>query len=230
MSRPVSQPLRLVVLVALLALSLASIIVLGVLYAQRTDAGEGSPAARADALFSGDDPLQADREQVMSQARQFMLRLNTYGPDQLDESGQMPDYRSSVEEVITPKFKASFEQGVVAAEQTVAQARIARTAQVFSAGVSALDADSARVLVAGSFTNSYPSDQGDRVSDDPAPFRVEVAMVRTGGTWLVDDFVPVTGDDETAPALPDEVPGPSASQAPTPSPATGGKNGRRGNR
>ncbi len=217
MTRPTSDPLRLAVLGVLLALSVASIVVLGLLYAQRTDAGEGSATARAQALFSGDDPLQAERDEVMSQARQFMLRLNTYGPDLLDDGGQLPEYRSSVEEVITPKFKASFEQGVVAAEQTVSQAQIARTAQVFSAGVSALDPDSARVLVAGSFTNSYPGGTGARVSDDPAPFRVEVALVRTGGTWLVDDFVPVTGDEDAQ-----SVPGAA------PSPSTGGsQRGRR---
>ena len=79
----------------------------------------------------------------MSQARQFMLRINTYGPDLLAEDGTMPDYRAGVEEVITPKFQASFEQGVVAAEQTVSGAGLARTTEVFATGVSSLDADSA---------------------------------------------------------------------------------------
>ena len=62
----------------------------------------------------------------MSQAQQFMLRLNTYGPDLLDDQGQMPKYRELVTDVITPKFETSFEKGVVAAEQTVAKAGLSR--------------------------------------------------------------------------------------------------------
>ena len=39
----------------------------------------------------------------MAQTRQFMLRIGTYGPDQL-EGGQLPEYRELVSEVITAKF------------------------------------------------------------------------------------------------------------------------------
>lgn len=197
-------------LVLLLVLALA---VLAVAFTQRTSGADGSLTERAGALVSGEDPTQAEREVVMSQARQFMLRINTYGPDLLAEDGTMPDYRAGVEEVISPKFTASFEQGVVAAEQTVSAAGLARTTEVFATGVSSLDADSARVLVAGSFVNSYPAATGrgaresERIEDEPAPFRVEVALVRTGGEWLVDDFVPVTGETTEAPRpVPSEVP------------------------
>ena len=139
------------------------------------------------------DDLQAQREKVMAVSEQFMLRVNTYGPDLLDSHGQMPKYRELVEGVITPKFKTSFDQGVTAAEQTVAKVGVARTAKVFAVGVSAIDADSATALVAGQFVNSYP--KGDsRVNDEPAPFRVEVTLVKTDGTWLVDNFTPVTGE------------------------------------
>ena len=139
--------------------------------------------------------LQDERESVMAQAEQFMLRVNTYGPDQL-EGETMPEYRKLVEEVITPKFAADFEKNVPAAEQTVKQAGLARTSQVFSTGVSAIDADSATALVAGSFTNSYPKSAGsdERVETDPAPFRVQVSLVKIKGKWLVDDFTPLTGD------------------------------------
>ena len=136
---------------------------------------------------------QRQREAVMSQAQQFMLRLNTYGPDLLDSKGQMPKYRKLVTDVITPKFESSFENGVVAAEQTVAKAGVSRTAKVFAVGVSSMDADSATALVAGSFTQSYPDAKGKAVPDQPAPFRIEVSLVKTHGRWLVDDFTPVTG-------------------------------------
>jgi hypothetical protein len=136
----------------------------------------------------------------MAQAEQFMLRVNTYGPDLLAEDGTMPEYRKLVLEVITAKFKASFEEGVTAAEQTVAKAGVGRTAKIFATGVSSLDADSATVLVAGSFTNSYPKNaknlDSDRVEDVPAPFRVEVQLVKTEGEWLVDDFAPVTAAEQ----------------------------------
>ncbi|GCD89582.1 hypothetical protein [Nocardioides sp. LS1] len=139
------------------------------------------------------DDLQAQREKVMAVSEQFMLRVNTYGPDLLDSHGQMPKYRELVEGVITPKFKTSFDQGVTAAEQTVAKVGVARTAKVFAVGVSAIDADSATALVAGQFVNSYPKGNS-RVNDQPAPFRVEVTLVKTDGTWLVDNFTPVTGE------------------------------------
>ncbi|MCW2765221.1 MAG: hypothetical protein JWO11_1180 [Nocardioides sp.] len=143
------------------------------------------------------DDVQARRETVMSQAGQFMLRVNTYGPDLLDKNGQMPEYRKRVIDIITPKFKTSFEQQVTVAEQTVSQSGLGRTAQIFAAGVSSIDADSAVVLVAGKFTDSYPKNpqkkDSKRVEVDPVPFRVEVTLVKTGGKWLVDDFATVTG-------------------------------------
>jgi hypothetical protein len=138
---------------------------------------------------------QRQREAVMAQAQQFMLRLNTYGPDLLDDRGRMPEYRELVTEVITPKFRTSFEEGVTAAEQTVAKAGLARESEVFAVGVSTLDADSATALVAGSFTNSYPDSRGDLVADEPAPFRIRVDLVKTRDEWLVDDFTPVTGEE-----------------------------------
>lgn len=141
--------------------------------------------------------VQREREAVMAQSEQFMLRVNTYGPDLLDDKSEMPEYRELVEEIITPKFQTSFASGVTAAEQTVAQAGVSRTAKVFAVGVSAIDVDSATALVAGSFVNSYPQGKQDgQVSDDPSPFRVEVDLVKVDGTWLVDDFTPVTGAAE----------------------------------
>ncbi len=115
--------------------------------------------------------MQAEREKVMSQARQFILRVNTYGPELLAEDGTMPDYRELVLEVITEKFAADFEETVPAAEATVAQAGFSRRAEVFGAGVSVIDSDSATALVAGSFTNSYPDPDDDtqRIDDLPLP-------------------------------------------------------------
>jgi len=167
---------------------------------------------------SGDaSDVQAQREKVMSQARQFVLRVNTYGPDLLDDDGTMPEYRKLVGEVITSKFSESFDQSVPAAEATVAQASYGRKAEVFGAGVSVIDSDSATALVAGSFTSSYPDpdDPTKRVDDVPLPFRVQVQLVKVDGEWLVDGFTPVTGEDETTGESPSADPSSSPSQSPS---------------
>jgi Mce-associated membrane protein len=133
--------------------------------------------------------LQRAREAAMAQAGQFMLRMGTYGPDLLDDRGGMPEYRTRVRAVITPKFATSFDKQAGTAEQLVAQAGVERQAKVHATGISAIDSDSATALVAGTFTDSYA--KGGQ--QEPAPFRIEVSLVKTDGKWLVDNFSPVTG-------------------------------------
>ena len=148
----------------------------------------------------GDD-VQSSREEVMAQTEQFMLRMGTYGPDLLDEQGAMPEYRERVKGVITDKFAASFDSEAGTAEQLVAQAGVTRAADVFATGVSSLDEDSARTLVAGTFSDSYEV-KGETVDQEPIPFRIEVSLVKVGGEWLVDDFDPVSSGG-AAPTEPD---------------------------
>ena len=97
--------------------------------------------------------------------------------------------RSTVKDVITPKFATSFDKQAGTAEQLVAQAGVAREADVHATGISAIDSDSATALVAGTFTDSYA--KGGQQA--PVPFRIEVSLVKTDGEWLVDNFSPVTG-------------------------------------
>lgn len=152
-----------------------------------------SAGGRASA-GGGLDHLE-EREEVMSLTDQFVKRLGTYSPDMLDGSGQMPDYREQVREVITPKFAADFDKEVATAEQLVAQGGITRTADVFATAVSSVDDDSARVLVAGAFTDSYRQGEGTKartVDQEPLPFRFTVDLVMIEGEWLVDDFTPVS--------------------------------------
>ena len=157
--------------------------------------GSGSGWGRVSSAFSGEDSLQGERDAAMSQARQFALRVNTYGPDLLDaKTGQMPTYRSRVEAVVTAKFRTDFEKnGVPLAEASVSQTGLKRTCQVYATGVAAVHDQTATVLVAGSFTNAYPKKKGSSkyTPTDPEPFRFEVSMVKTGGKWLVDNFAPV---------------------------------------
>ena len=146
------------------------------------------------------DDAQATRDAVMSQTRQFVLRLNTYGPDQLDDEGHLTAYRDQVLEVITPKFAADFEKsGLPIAEQTVAQAGYGRSVKVFGVGVESIDADSATAIVAAGLSGSYPDpknpdDEAKRVDADQDVLRWEVDLVKSDGTWLVDDYAPVTGE------------------------------------
>ena len=175
-------------------------------------AGAGAGAASDDS---------AGREDVMKQADQFMLRINTYGPGDLDKQNSMPAYADSVHEVITPKLAVSFDQNVTLAAQSVAQAGYARSVDLFSTGVQTIDADSATVLVAGALNGSYPDPrrkQG-RIEYEPQPFRVAVALVKVSGTWLVDDFTPVTDGTED-PAQPPSAATPPAAPTPTKEPTT----------
>jgi Mce-associated membrane protein len=207
-ARTTSQRLRLIVLVVLSVLLVASLAAVGYLATTRPVSALGIEGDQAS--------LQSQREKVMAQAQQFMLRINSYGPDQLD-GDTMPDYRKQVEEVITPKFAADFEKNAPLAEATVKQAGLARTAEVFSTGVSAIDSDSATALVAGSITQSYPKSPGsdERVQTEPAPFRVQVTLVKVKGTWLVDDFTPLTGTEDDGSPTGSPAPGPT-DPAPTP--------------
>ena len=80
----------------------------------------------------------------MPQTEQFVLRLDTYGPDGLDDQGHLPDYQQQVTEVITPKFAADFDKdGLPIAEQSSPRPATARSAKVFATGVASIDGDSA---------------------------------------------------------------------------------------
>lgn len=207
-------PARLVLLIVLcVALALSAAVFIGLAVS-----GSASPTGIFD-----DEPsssVEGDRQEVMAQAQRFIVRVNTYGPDDLAEDGTMPDYRKGVLAVITPKLAESFEESVTAAEATVTQAGLGRKAEVFGVGVSALDSDSATVLIAGSLTNSYPKDPsdlaGDRQDDPngPLPYRIEVKLVKIKGEWLVDSFAPIADTGDPATSTPTESGSPDAGASP----------------
>jgi Mce-associated membrane protein len=175
-----------VVLLAVLAVALVASVAVGIGLGRSRDVW---PFASA----SADHTLQADREAAMAQTQQFVLRVNTYGPSMLDSQGPMPSYRARVKAVITPKFAVSFDQGVTVAEQSVKNYHLQRTCAVYSTGTEVIDSDSATVLVAGSISQSVLNKKGKRVSaGEPAPFRLRVTLDKVDGTWLVDDYQPVT--------------------------------------
>ena len=178
----------------------ACLVVLGLRFAQDTATAD-SVLDRTGQVFTGapGESERADRERVMAVASQFILRVNSYGPSDLDTDNEMPTYAAAVRAFITPKFQESFDSSVTLAEQAVSQSGVGRSSELFSSGVDTLDSDRATVLVAGSFINSYPNPQKpqQRVDDAALPFRLSVSLVKIEGDWLVDDFAPVqsTGDD-----------------------------------
>ncbi len=219
---PSSRGFRVGLLLALVLVLVGSLAWTGYLVATRTSGAGGNLPERVGSLLSGENTIAAERERVMDVASQFMLRVNSYGPDDLAEDGTMPDYRERVGELITPAFRADFETQVGTAEQTVAQAQLGRECEVYGVGVSTMDADSATALVAGVFTNSYPGNgrrADERVESEPAPFRVRISLVKMAGEWLVDDFAPVTGagvslDPSAAPGDPVDPAVPPTDEAP----------------
>jgi Mce-associated membrane protein len=176
---PVAAVFRLVLLGVLVVALVASVATAAVLWSHRR--------GHADAL-------QSQREAVMAQTQQFVLRANTYDPAMLDAQGRMPTYRSRVESVITPKLAASFEQGAAGTEQTVKNYRVTRRCAVYATGVEVIDSDSAEVLVAGSLSETRAGAHGRQVpAGEPAPFRLRVSLDKIDGRWLVDSYSPVTG-------------------------------------
>lgn len=220
---PGSATSTLTILTAVFAVVVVACLgVLAYRFVADTDAS-GSTGDRLGQVFSGGDEAsaaggddQALREELMGQANQFVLRVNTYGPEDLDDDNTLPEYAAGVREVITPKFAVSFDENLTLAEQSVAQAGYARGVELYGTGVESVDEDSATVLVGGVITGSYPdssanAQDGDRVEYEPQPFRFKVQLIRTEGSWLVDDFSPLTG----------EIIDPEAGLQPTDEPTTG---------
>lgn len=190
-------------------------------------AGPGFGDRIASLFDPPDDHTQRDREQVLAASRTFVQRFNTYGPDLLEESGEMPEYRA-VGDLMTAKFRKAFDENLAIAEKAVGQTGIDRVATVYGVGVSAIDADSATVLVGAEVTSSYPSSDNpdERIDFEPQRFRYEVSLVRVGGTWVVDDLddvddgLPSFANSTSQDVVPDGGQGPSGS--PSDAPSTGG--------
>ena len=154
-----------------------------------------------DDLVNEQPNPQTERDQVMAVARSFVTEFSAYGPEDLDDQNKMPAYVERVEKYLSPKFATTFEQNVQFAEQTVAQQQVTRVGQVYAEGVSTLEDDSARVLVAGTDSISVPNPNkpDELVPYSEQTFRYEVDLVRTQGEWLVDNFGPVGTLDAPAP-------------------------------
>ena len=142
------------------------------------------------------DELQQQREQVMAQTRQFLLRMGTYGPDLLDDQGGMPEYRVLVREVITPKFKASFEKQAGDRRAAGRPGRRGRGSRRCSPRACRTSTRTPRPPWSPEPSPTPTSSRASRRGRRAVPFRIEVSLVKIDGTWLVDDFTPLTGAEE----------------------------------
>jgi hypothetical protein len=210
-------------------LALVAVVGLGVLVFRFSAKTEGDLGDRVHQLFTGPAPAAAvaeaaatddakERELVMSRANQFLLRINTYGPADLDEQNTLPGYAAGVRELMTAKLGVDFDKNLTLAEQTVSQSGFGRSAELTATGLESLEGDRASVLVAGSISTSYPDPEAEgRVEVEPRPFRIQVTLVRTEGQWLVDDFDPVGAEPAEQPTTPPAgQPTESAPGSPTP--------------
>ena len=143
--------------------------------------------------------LQAQREKVMSQARQFILRVNTYGPELLAEDGTMPEYREQVLEVITDEVRRGLRGDGPRRRGDRRPGRLLPHGPRSSAPASRSSTATpprrwwpARSRTPTPTRTTTP----ERVDDLPLPFRVQIELVKVDGEWLVDNFTPVTGEAE----------------------------------
>lgn len=160
-----NDPRRLrLIMVAVLALLLVVAVALGVWGFTRLDDAESELDARADAV---------------SVAEQFTVSVNNYDSESVDE------YKSSVSELLSTKFRAEFDSAMEDIVAQVQEAQMESTGEVLASGVATIDDDSARVLVVSDATVATVFDERQR------HFRWEVSLVKVDGEWLVDDFSPV---------------------------------------
>lgn len=125
-------------------------------------------------------PTDAERHQVVGVAEQFSLRMDGVSGD--DPQG----YVKRVSELLTTKQKAKFASEFADFQKLGIQKGLTGTGTILASGVADMDSDSATVLVAHDGTVKAPDGTTQR------HYRWTVTLRKVDGTWLVDDFTPVT--------------------------------------
>ena len=225
-----SPTLRWGVLGVLVVVIVAALAV-GVVTIERHGSG-GDPLDKLQSMRHPAPDQALAREQALGAAQDFITRFNTYGPQLLDSEHKMPAYEK-LADVMTAKFRAVFERNVGIAEATVAKTKVRRSAQVYAAGVSEIDSDTAQVILAGVAQFSYPNPakKGSWLNADPEHFRYVVSLDKQDGTWKIDDVddiddgLPPLGESSTTGGSTGSTP-PSAPSSPkAPSKGSSGTKG-----
>ena len=139
--------------------------------------------AAAGWLWSDIEDTSADdarRDEAAQAASQFAVDVNTYSAQDVDT------YSDRVSAQLTDDFAGSFQEALQGLVEQVETAELESEGEVLKSAVASIDQDSARVLVVADAT--VDSVFQTRVRH----FRWEVELVRQDGTWLIDNFTPVT--------------------------------------
>jgi hypothetical protein len=129
-------------------------------------------------LSSAEKEIDA-RADVVRVAEQFAVAVNNF------DSNSVEDYRSTVSELLSTKFRGEYDKAMEDIVTSVQEAEMESEGEVLASGVATIDDDSARVLVVSDATVKTVFDERQR------HFRWEVSLVKVEGKWLVDDFTPV---------------------------------------
>ena len=121
----------------------------------------------------------ANRSDIIRAAERFVVQTNTY------DAGSIDKYRSSMNSLMSPKFRADYAKVLEQLTQTLQAAKLSSKGDVLASAIASQDPDSAQVLVVADATAK--SVGGTRARH----FRWDVSLVKINGKWLVDNFSPV---------------------------------------
>jgi Mce-associated membrane protein len=121
----------------------------------------------------------ARRAEVQRVASAFAVNVNTYSAENVDS------YAERVRPLLTDEFGPSFDRAVSGIVAKAKATQLRSKGEVLVTGVSALDSDSATVLVVSD------ADVTSSVGSQARHFRWQVDLVRQDGKWLVNGFQPM---------------------------------------
>jgi hypothetical protein len=121
----------------------------------------------------------AERAEVQRVASAFAVNVNTYSSADIDS------YAQRVRPLLTDQFVSSFDQAIKGIVSQVKATKLKSKGEVLVTGVSAVDPDSATVLVVSD------ADVSSSVGSQARHFRWQVDLVRQSGKWLVNGFQPM---------------------------------------
>lgn len=136
---------------------------------------------------AGTGAAPAPSEGPTAVAAQMVAKMSTFAADDLQPDGTMSEYNASMKPLLTAAFYTSFLEESEKALPKMLEQGYESSFDAIGAGVVDADAESATVLVGGMRVTSFGG-----AKNEPEPTRLEVELVNVDGTWLVDDFMPVT--------------------------------------
>lgn len=154
--------------------------------------------------FGDDDTYGgADREKVISRARDFATAYNTY------DVAKLEDYQKRLKGLLTSDYDEQFVQVTNAVFKALEDKKQkSGEAKVRGVAIESIDEDSAEAIVAVDATISNTDNKAAVVRH----FRWKVSFTKTGEEWLISNFESVAAVTATA--------GDPSATAPAPTPTT----------